>query len=180
MLEKIHQATAQIEALSADFRSVKQVAFLEEPVLTQGRIFYARNQGIRWEILKPYRIALVYNGSNMYHYSAASNNQWEKQPADSDLVLLEVMKQLQAWFSGEAFGMHDMYVIKIVSRDPVRVVFVPRHSGMRKVLSELEFVFGKELFVVEKLKIMEGSGDMTTIHYQNIKVNPEIEKTLFQ
>lgn len=180
LLEKIHRATSSIKSLSADFVSTKAVAFLEDPIVTKGHIYYSADQGIRWEVLEPYRMALVYNETGVTHFISNQKKQWKKQEMDSDMVLVEIMKQLKTWLSGEAFVMHDMYEIKITSSQPVTAIFIPKDTMMRKVLAKLEFAFGEDLSVVETLKVIEDEGDTTTIAYQAIQINPALKKSLFQ
>jgi outer membrane lipoprotein carrier protein len=170
-LAAIQKQTAALTTLAADFTSVKTVAFLSAPIKTQGRLLFEKPNRVCWEIVAPFKAAVVYDGQSAVRYLQDTPGHWTLKNDGPDPVLAETMHQLQMWLSGQAFATNEAYDISTEAGPPVCVHLVPKHAGMRKFISKLDMTFGEQLNVVETLVLTEGTGDTTRITFSKIVVN---------
>jgi hypothetical protein len=170
-LARIQQQARLIKTLSADFASVKSVAFLTAPLRTSGRLVYTDAGAVCWEVSKPFRAAAVYNGQQALRYAAAADGRWTPQDAGPDPVLAETMQQLRTWLSGRAFQEAGAYAITVQPGPPLTLRLVPKDPGLKRFIASLDMSFGPRLDVVRTLTLTEASGDWTRITFSNIVIN---------
>lgn len=53
LVEQLHQAYHDVNYFQADFEQHKQIAFLSKPLVSSGRLIFAKNQGLIWQLEKP-------------------------------------------------------------------------------------------------------------------------------
>lgn len=53
LVEQLHQVYHDVNYFQADFEQHKQIAFLSKPLVSSGRLIFAKNQGLIWQLEKP-------------------------------------------------------------------------------------------------------------------------------
>ena len=67
-VEKLSACLGEIRSLSANFQQHTQEADASFPLQLEGKLYLRAPYDARWEVLRPYRETLLYDGTELWHY----------------------------------------------------------------------------------------------------------------
>ncbi len=109
-----------VQTLEARFVCEKQLAALETPLHSEGRLWIGKSrndrsdapQGVRFSTDKPYVSELILTGGKVYARSQHEAD-WTKTNQSSRPGLTAVMGQLGGWSTGDATKIAEMYSVAV-------------------------------------------------------------------
>ena len=128
-----------------------------------------------WHVERPFRSAMIIDGDVIKQWDEETNKTQEislrKNPAFKAAV-----SQMQHWFSAQYSSLTNGYAIKLVSEDPVVLLFKPKTKDTGSDLfSEIEVSFRDDEKYLKSIAIKEVSGDSMTINFSDTTLNTEID-----
>jgi hypothetical protein len=88
---------------------------------------------------------------------------------------------MNVWFSGDYGSMLDTNTVRIVKNDPLVIDFVPKENNMaRKVIKTITVTFRPDQKYLQQIRILEQSGDVTTISFHGTLLNAPLKSTDFE
>jgi len=156
---------AKAPGLYARFREVKHITLLQQPLVSEGSIYFAPPARFARHTEKPIKSTLVVDGNQLAFGDADGHesmnlgaNPVAKLFADSFVMLL----------SGNRAGLEKMFSMQLTpgTANDWRLVLTPRVAPMDKMIKKLE-LRGRGL-AVDELDVHETSGDWTETRFTDV------------
>jgi outer membrane lipoprotein-sorting protein len=164
-IEEIKALQKDISSIKADFSQKKVTELLDRPIKSTGMFYFKSGFGVRWEYDEVMNV--IYDGKTLYlHYLGL--DEAEKVSGVSGYVG-------PLSFDIEAL-LKDYDVTATDISSGVSLSLIPRKHMPFKSMS---MVFKKGSPFPDKVRILEESGDHTTINFSNLSTNIELSDGLF-
>ena len=161
LLDEIAAKVERHPVVRAEFVQSKQMAALKRPLVTSGRLVFSRNDGVLWQIEKPYRMSYVLGESRIVEIDAAGGR---RSREGRDIPgLAQVGRVFRAMFGANAATLREYF--EIAARgSPERwsIELKPRQAQVAQFLASLTISGGG---FVEEIRIVEAGGDATLIRF---------------
>jgi hypothetical protein len=163
LLERIGAQIGQHAVVRAEFTQTRQMAAMKRPLATSGRLVYARQHGVLWQIEQPYRIGYVL-GEERIAEIAADGARRERRVRDVP-GLAQVSRVLRALFSADAAVLREHFeVAQRGDASKWELDLKPRQPQLAQFLTALQVSGGR---FVDAIRMEEAGGDVTQIRFRN-------------
>ena len=171
------ETAASMQTMQCRFVQQKAMAMLSEPQVSEGKMYYASPDRLRWEYDTPYTFALVVNGERIVRVT-------DGKPEELDAKSGKMYQGLVNIIIGSASGknLFDKSVFDVALFDDGmywRAEMTPKRREMKRMFSRLVFRFDKKTCGISRVEFVETGGDVTSIRFEDIKTNLAIEKEIF-
>jgi outer membrane lipoprotein carrier protein len=177
VMSQLTQAAASMQTLQCRFVQEKTSTMLAEPTVAEGTMHYAAPDKMRWEYTKPYAFALLVNGERIVK---VTDGQAEVLEGNSSRMYQGMVSIIMGSASGKK--LFDTSVFEVALYDDNgfwRAEMTPKRRDMKRMFSQLVFRFDKKTNTISRVEFIEVSGDVTSIRFEEMKLNEAIEKGLF-
>ncbi len=177
VMSQLTQAAASMQTLQCRFVQEKTSTMLAEPTVAEGTMHYAASDKMRWEYITPYTFALLVNGERIVK---VTDGQAEVLEGNSSRMYQGMVSIIMGSASGKK--LFDTSVFEVVLYDDNgfwRAEMTPKRRDMKRMFSQLVFRFDKKTNTISRVEFIEASGDVTSIRFEEMKLNEAIEKGLF-
>jgi outer membrane lipoprotein-sorting protein len=165
LLEGLRAQFARHAVVRADFIQEKRIQGMTRLLVSEGRFVYARDQGVVWQVERPYRAAYVLMGTHLIEVAADGSR---RIIAVADLPgLAEVSRVFRAVLGGDTAALAEQFRIEAsgsLARWQLRLT--PRSDAFRKAIP-LIVLAGSEF--LERVDLDEAAGDHTAIRLQRTR-----------
>jgi outer membrane lipoprotein-sorting protein len=159
LLEGLRAQFARHALLRADFTQEKRIQGMTRPVVSEGRLLFSRDQGVLWQIERPYRAAYLLTGTHMIEV-AADGTRRAVAVADQP-GLAEVSRVFRAVLGADTAALAGQFNIEAtgtLARWTLRLT--PRGDALKKAIPLIVLSGGEFL---ERVELDEAAGDHTLI-----------------
>jgi outer membrane lipoprotein-sorting protein len=146
---------------------------------SRGLFAFAVPDRLRWEITQPFHSLLIMNGHEVAKYDFPDGKNPRKLQFPAANALSEVLQQIADIHQGKFGAESKNYDIKIYQGETARMTLVPKDPRMKKMISQIDIGFSKELDRVASVVIREKGGDFTRIVFEDDPRNPTLPDSLF-
>ena len=172
LMDTISQKLAETSKLQSSFTQTRQLAALKKPLVIQGHMVFAREQGVLWKIEKPYRMTYIMTAKGVREIQADGSH---KDRAAADIpgigsveglfrgILTAERDILAHHFSAKTTGDINAWTLSLL----------PKNATLQKVLKEVTLEGGDQ---VRAVRIQEINGDDTTITFSELEPLKELTK----
>jgi outer membrane lipoprotein-sorting protein len=178
VLERFDEAQASIHRISANFREVKTLALLKEPVVQSGRFFHTKPDKFLWEYTNPEQKSLMLNGKTIIGYYPEQKRAEEIQTRFSKRIVKYM------GLGSVLTDLTDEYEIALSEENRVKgtdlIVLTPKKRRIKKRLAEIRIWLDRELSQPRQMEYLESDGDKTLFTFSNIQINPEINLSKYE
>lgn len=163
VLVNISDNIKQFSVIHSDFTQSKKIKALKRPLLTKGHVIYSRDNGILWQILKPFQMHYILGEETIVEVSASGRRK-EKQVGDVP-GLAQVGRVFRAMLGVDTAAL-DQYFHMQVSGDATQwtLMLTPKQAQLAQALS-LITLSGQQY--IETIALNEAGGDVTTLTFSN-------------
>lgn len=169
------EESKKIQLLQCDFVQTKKMDFVDQPMVTSGKMAMKTPDFLSWKYTKPYEYAILFDKNKIY-----INHQGKKTSAGiKNKVFEKINNIIMGSTKGDLFLDKDFSVLYYKNGTTTVVHAVPKNAQLSKYIKEVELYFLPGKFVVNKIKMLEVSGDTTMIQFKNIKINGEVSASAF-
>ncbi len=178
VVAKLTEAAVAMQTLQCRFVQEKTSSMLAEPSIAKGIMHYAAPDRMRWEYTEPYTFALVVNGERIVK---VTDGKAETMDAKSGRMYQGMVGLIMGSASGKK--LFDTSVFDVVLYDEEacwRAEMTPKRRDMKRMFSQLVFRFNKKTNGISCVEFKEASGDVTSIRFEDIKLNEAIGEDCFQ
>jgi hypothetical protein len=143
----------------AEFTQSKRIAAMKHPLLTFGRMTFLRNQGVLWQIERPYRMTYVLGETRIVEIGEDGTRHVREARDVPGLSQIGRIFQAMLGANPAVLGEH----FEITAQGDTRQWFLklkPRQTQLAQFLSELRLLGGH---FVKEIHIDEAGGDITQI-----------------
>ncbi len=162
--------------LSADFVMTRTLVVLSDTITSSGKLTLGGPGLLRWEMTSPSRSVLVVNkGTAWIHYPDMGVT--KGFDLSKDPVMKVLSEHLLVLTAGQFDRMEKFYDVSDLPNGVKRLV--PFEPAVKNVFSEIRVKMGAA-GVVSWVEMVSGSGDLTRIAFENVKLNPTPAPNLFE
>lgn len=177
LTESIASASKGMNSLKCDFVQTKTISLLEEEVVSTGKMYYLKDNKLRWEYIAPYKYEFIMNEDKVLLKSENSSNVINIK---TNKLFREISKIIISGVNGSDIGNSDIYDAEFYAqKDGFLVKLYPKQNELKQMFSAIHLFFNKKNFTVESIKMVEESSDITHIELKNKQLNEDINKNVF-
>ena len=181
-LNKVSFCKNQIEAkhnstknLQANFTETVYSDVFKEPQIGKGKIYFQKEDRIRWEHNLPSRDALLMNGKSVKYYE----NGKLKENIGTNTIARKVQKLMVQMLSGSFLSETDFSISYYESSSEYKLVLKPKSPRLGKYISEVQMFFNKKTIELNSMHLQDPSGEKVVYKFSEIKINTSISTSLF-
>ena len=167
-----------MQTMQCRFVQSKTMSMLAEPSVSEGKMYFASPDRLRWEYVKPYAFALVVNGERIVKIT---DDQVEALDGNSGRMYQGITSMIMGSASGKK--LFDATTFDIVLYDDGaywKAEMTPKRRDMKRMFSQLVFHFDKKTQVIDHVEFLDPKGDNTVIRFEEIRLNEKIGEEQFQ
>lgn len=176
ILEKIKTNTESITSINSDFRELKSSMFVENDVITEGKFHYATEDKVCLHYNNGDK--LLMNGDNFMMRIGEDKLTGNRK---SNPMISQLGNLLKSCVTGDftkiTGGNHKNLNIETTPNHYILTINMTGAS--KKYFSNIELRYHKENYSLEKLKMIEASGDFTEYTFMNQSFNQQIDLSVF-
>ena len=177
LMTSLTEAAASMQTMQCRFVQSKTMAMLTEPSVSEGRMYFSSPDRLRWEYLTPYPFALVVNGERIVK---VTDGKAEVLEGNSGRMYQGIVGMIMGSASGKK--LFDASAFDVVLYDDGafwKAEMTPKRRDMKRMFSQLVFHFEKKTQVIDHVEFMGANGDITSIRFEDIKLNEAIGEEKF-
>ena len=177
IMASLTEAASSMKSMQCRFVQSKTMAMLAEPSVSEGTMHFASPDRLRWEYTKPYAFALVVNGERIVK---VTDGHAEVLDGNSGRMYQGITNMIMGSASGKK--LFDTSAFDIVFYDDGtcwKAEMTPKRRDMKRMFSQLVFHFEKKTQVIDHVEFMGANGDITSIRFEDIKLNEAIGEGMF-
>lgn len=179
-LRAIGKKASNFKSLKTEFTQEKKMVMFKDKIILKGRIFLEKPNKIAWHVDSPVRYSVLITDKLIRQWDEDSNKVQEIS-LKSNPVFQTVLGQLTVWFSGEYGSLLDTNDVRVIKREPLVIEFTPRENNVsKKVIKSIVITFRNDQSYLQQLKILEKSGDVTTINFSHTILNAPLDSRSFE
>lgn len=176
---QVAEVTANMRTLQCDFVQTKHVKMLNENMVSRGRMFYMRNDRLRWEYNTPYAYTFILNGDKVL-LNNGNTKRNDVIDVNKNKVFKEISRIMVSSVVGSCLTDDKTFKTTVTTSDAEWIAtLVPVRKDIKQMFDKIILHFDKKRKVVTKIEMTERNGDKTTIVLQNIRTNENISANMF-
>ena len=177
IVNKLKQASSNVNTMKCDFTQVKEIAFMDEKVTSEGKMFYKKPNNIRWEYTKPYQYALSMDGKNI---RMMSGDKTTTMPPVQKKLFDEIYKVMLISINGMGLVDSPEFDTELfVGSDDYKLTLTSKKKEMKEFFTSIQIYANKPDNRIRSFELIEKGGDKISITLKNIQLNTTISDTIF-
>lgn len=174
---KVREQTNFVKTISGDFIQKKHLTFLVNEVESRGEFYFSKPGKIKWAYSSPYQYAVIFRENKLL-----INDEGKK--SSINIGNNEIMGKLNALIvnsiSGKMLESPDFKASFEQNKVNYFANLTPTDPVVLNLFTKIILSFNKENFSIEKVKLVEPSGDYTQIYFTKLKINAPINDSVFE
>ncbi len=180
MLSRLGEKVSRFKTLKTDFVQEKKLAIFKKKVIMKGRIYLKKPNTIAWHVDIPVKYSVLITDKVIRQWDE-DTDQVQEIPISKNPVFKIVLIQLTTWFSGNYGSLMDDYTVKVLQQRPYIFEFIPNEKNFsRKIVKSVTITFREDEKYLQQIKILEMSGDSTTINFEHTVIDVPIDERFFK
>ena len=151
---------------------------LTEPSVSEGLLFFSAPDKMRWEYTAPYPFALVVNGERIVK---VTDGKTEVLEGNAGRMYQGIVSIVMGSASGKKlFDTSAFDVVIYDDGDLWKAQMTPKRRDMKRMFSQMVFRFDKKTNGISRVEFIGSNGDVTSIRFEEIKLNEAIGEEKFR
>lgn len=178
VMTQLSQAAASMQSMQCRFVQEKTSAMLTEPSVSEGLMYFVAPDKMRWEYVTPYAFALVVNGERIVK---VTDGKAEVLEGSSSRMYQGIVGIIMGSASGKKLFDASVFDITLFDDDAFwKAEMTPKRRDMKRMFSQLVFRFDKKTQGISRVEFIGSGGDVTSIRFEDIRLNEAIGEEKFQ
>jgi outer membrane lipoprotein-sorting protein len=174
LLDDIAAASAQTGTLECRFVQRQKLSGLSDEAVSEGRLYYKRDNLMRWEYTKPESYAFIVNAGKVVQVRDGV-----VQKGEGAALFGRIAKLILPGISGKNIvNEKDFTAEYYVADDVFRISMTPKKSSMRRMIERIELSFDVKKKFIRAVE-MHRRKDTTKIEFLDEVVNRPLDDKLF-
>jgi outer membrane lipoprotein-sorting protein len=179
-MSELGKRASDFKTLKTDFIQEKKMAMFKEKMVMKGRIYLQKPSKIAWHVDSPIRYSVLITDKLIRQWDSDTDKVQEISLTKNP-IFQNVLNQMNVWFSGNYGSMLETNTVTVLKTDPLVIEFLPKEGNIaRKVIKTITITFRADQKYLQQIKILENSGDVTTIRFSNTLMNPPLTNSNFE
>ena len=177
VMAQLSQAAASMQSMQCRFVQEKTSTMLAEPSVSEGLMYFIAPDRLRWEYVTPYPFALVVNGERIVK---VTDGKAEVLVGNANRMYQGIASIIMGSASGKKLFDTSAFDIVLYDDDVYwKAEMTPKRRDMKRMFSQLVFRFDKATNSISRVEFKNAGGDLTSIRFEDIKLNEAIGEKVF-
>lgn len=173
---KITSVNSTVQTIQSNFTQEKFLSVMSEKIQSKGTFLFKKENTVRWEYTEPFKYIIVLSGQKVQIRDEDKKSEYDMSSNKSFRQINDMMVQL---VQGTVFK-STQYSIKYLESDKAFMVeLTPTDKKLKEFFKNIQLYFDKMNYDVNQIKMVESSGDYTSIRFNNRKINVSIPADKF-
>ena len=178
VMNQLSQTAASMQTMRCRFVQEKTSSMLAEPSVSEGLMYFVAPDRLRWEYTTPYPFAIVVNGERIMK---VTDGKAEVLEGNSSRMYQGMVSLIMGSASGKKLFDTSTFDVMLYDDDIFwKAEMTPKRRDMRRMFSQLVFRFDKNTNGIDRVEFVGSNGDVTSIHFEEMKLNEIINEDKFQ
>lgn len=172
-IDQLHQAYAKVLYFEADFIQEKQIKHLSKPLISKGKIIFAKQQGMIWEVTEPVWVRTKIQDNQIF-----KTTQYYQNKKVNDVQMKAVAQILTELLSSQLDRVESQFDISDLNLEQQngmwQVKLTPQVMMLKKSLSSLEITGqlanGSDQQGINQITIFDKSDNQTQITFESVRI----------
>ena len=178
IFSEITSSASQVETFSCDFLQEKHMSMLDNVLISKGRLYFKRDNRLRWEINHPVTSGFAVNGDQAKRWEGDSGRTQTFKVNQVPFIKV-FTEQVFSWARADFKRLKKRYDIQVLSETPIKLMLFPISPQEKKYLANLRISFATDTRYVRAVEVHEPDGDFTRIQFLNTVINTPLNDSLF-
>lgn len=175
LMATLTEAAASMQTMQCRFVQEKTSAMLTEPSVSEGTMHFVSPDRLRWEYLTPFPFALVVNGEHIFKVTDGKSEVLE---GNAGRMYQGIVNIVMGSASGQKLFDPTVFDVVLTDDDTFwKAEMTPKRRDMKRMFSQMIFCFDKDTQCISRVQLVESSGDLTTIRFEDIRLNESINES---
>ena len=174
--QKVNEVASKTNSINTGFIQEKNLAFLDEKIISKGILLYKKPDMLRLEYTSPYNYLLILNEGKLL---IKSDDSEIKVNLESSRMFNEINDLIINSIQGKILNMPDLSTVFYENSDSFFIQLWPEQEELKKYIKTIELFISKKDYTVTDFRVIELSDDYTLIKFVNKKINEEIPDERF-
>ncbi|MDW7693440.1 outer membrane lipoprotein carrier protein LolA [Flammeovirgaceae bacterium SG7u.111] len=172
----ITKLSKETSSIQADFEQVKHMEILSSALTSKGKIKFKAPDKLRWEYSEPFEYMIVLNQQKMFIKDEEKTNTFD---LESSKTFKEINNIIVNSVQGNILDSERFDISYFESAANYMAKLNSTNSQMKEIINSIEIYFDKADFGVVSIKLIEPTGDYTSLNFHNRKLNKPIDDSSF-
>lgn len=175
--EKVAANASSMKTMTCNFEQTKELSFLNDKSISKGLLFYKRPNKIRWEYKHPYSYLFIMNGEKVILQSGNNKNEIN---LNSSKQFQQISKIILGGVSGNGLtDSKDFHILFFISNEDYKLQMQPLKKEIKNLFTQINLFVNKTDGSINKVEMIEKTGDKTIISFLSIKRNTTLNDEVF-
>jgi outer membrane lipoprotein-sorting protein len=166
-----------MKTMKCDFAQTKELSFMNDKVVSEGKMLYKQSNKIRWEYVKPYKYVFSMDGQNV---NISYDDKQNTIPVKSSKIFSEISNIMIGGVNGSVLANSKDFTAKfMVGANDYKIILTPLKKEIKDMFSNVLLLINKTNSRINVIEMTEKSGDKTTINLRNIQINTPVSDEIF-
>ncbi|MBI5099419.1 MAG: outer membrane lipoprotein carrier protein LolA [Nitrospirae bacterium] len=180
MLSRLGENVSAFRSLKTNFVQEKDLAIFQNRIIMKGRIYLQKPNRMAWHVDEPVKYSVVITDKSIRQWDE-DTNRVQEIGLSGNPVFQNVLNQLTVWFSGDYVSLLKDYNVRILKKSPLVFEFTPKGNNVAgKIIKNITIGLREDERYLQQIKILEISGDSTTIIFKDTIFNAPINDPDFE
>ncbi|MDR0801470.1 outer membrane lipoprotein carrier protein LolA [Fluviicola sp.] len=171
-LEKQHR---EIKSIQADFLETAFSPLLSTPQKGSGKMYYKKENKIRWEKSKPESQIILINGKEV----KLQENGKEVNSTSSKMIVKKIQQLMVQMMTGDFLNETDFKISYYENKLNYKLILTPKSDKMKRYIAEISLIFTKEELLLKELTMKQNDTDKLIYSFSNMQQNGAINDSKF-
>jgi outer membrane lipoprotein-sorting protein len=172
MLRRLGENVSAFKSLKTNFVQEKDLAIFQNRIIMKGRIYLQKPNRMAWHVDEPVKYSVVITDKSIRQWDE-DTNRVQEIALSGNPVFQNVLNQLTVWFSGDYISLLKDYDARILKKAPLVFEFTPKGNNIAgKIIKSITISLREDEKYLRQIKILELSGDSTTITFKDTVFDP--------
>jgi len=175
--EKVSANAISMKTMTCNFEQIKELSFLNDKSISKGLLFYKKPNKIRWEYKHPYSYIFIMNGEKVILQSENNKNEIN---LNSSKQFQQISKIILGGVSGNGLtNSSDFHIFFYTSNEDYKLQLQPLKKEIKSLFSQINLFVNKGDGSINKVEMIEKTGDKTIIRFLSMKRNMLLNDEVF-
>jgi outer membrane lipoprotein-sorting protein len=174
--KKFAEASASLKTIKCDFVQEKNINVLSEKIISKGHFSFKKENKVRMEYDQPYKYLLVINKNDILIRNDQKTNTFS---AKSNAMFERINKIIIDCVQGTAMDNKDFSTKCLQSKTEYLLVLTPLKKNLKEMFSTISIYIEKNDYSINKMDMLDQSGDNTVISFLKKEFNVTIPDEVF-
>lgn len=167
MLRRLGENVSAFKSLKTNFVQEKNLAIFKNKIVLKGRIYLQKPSKIAWHVDEPVKYSVVITDKSIRQWDE-DTNRVQEIALSGNPIFQNVLNQLTVWFSGDYVSLLKDYNVSMLQKSSLVFEFTPKENNAAgKIIKSITIGLRDDERYLKQIKILEISGDSTTINFKN-------------